>query len=102
MYVLQYIRSKNISLRQNYLGTLKLSKQKKFWKFSNFFFCTVYRVRGAVVGGNFSPIGEYLSTVKNRQKWASVHRRVGLKGLSLFAKSFIYIAVVVQNTNYTI
>jgi hypothetical protein len=24
----------------------------------------VYRVRGAVVGGNFSPIGEYSSTVK--------------------------------------
>jgi hypothetical protein len=39
-------------------------------------------VRGAVVGGIFSPIGEYSSTVKNQQKLASVHRRVGLKGLS--------------------
>jgi hypothetical protein len=63
-----YIRSKNIFLHQNYLGALKLSKQKKVLKFSNFFFCTVYRVRGAMVGGNFSPIGEYSSTVKNRQK----------------------------------
>jgi hypothetical protein len=32
-------------------------------------------------GGNFSPIREYSSTVKNRQKRASVHRRVGVKGL---------------------
>ncbi len=76
-----YIRSKNIFLHQNYLGALKLSKQKKFWKFSEFFFWTVYRMRGAMVGRNFSPIGEYSSTVKNRQKWASVHRCVGLKGL---------------------
>ncbi len=41
----------------------------------------MYRVRSGMVGGNFSPIGEYSSTVKNRQKRASVHRRVGLKGL---------------------
>jgi hypothetical protein len=81
-----YIRSKNIFLHQNYLGALKLSKQKKFWKFSKFFFWTVYRVRGAMVGGNFSPIGEYSSTVKNQQKWASVHRRVGLKGLNIPVK----------------
>jgi hypothetical protein len=84
-----YIRSKSIFLHQNYLGVLKLSKQKKFWKFSNFFFWTVYRVRGAMVGGNFSPIGEYSSTVKNRQKWASAHRRVGLKGLICFYLNFI-------------
>jgi hypothetical protein len=30
----------------------------------------------------FSPIGEHSSTVKIRRKWASVHRRVGVKGLS--------------------
>jgi hypothetical protein len=32
------------------------------------FFCTVYWVRGAVIGGNFTRIGEYSSTVKNQQK----------------------------------
>jgi hypothetical protein len=41
----------------------------------------VYRARGAVVGENFSQIGEYSSTVKNRQKCASVPCRVSLKGL---------------------
>ncbi len=89
MLCMFYIRSKNVILHQIYLGALKLSKQKKFWKFSNFFFWTVYRVRGVMVGGNFSPIWEYSSTVKNRQKWASVHRRVGLKGLKLSSDSLI-------------
>jgi hypothetical protein len=42
---------------------LKLSKQKVL-KCSDFFF-TVDRVCDAVVGGNFSSIGEYSSTVKN-------------------------------------
>ncbi len=41
----------------------------------------MYRVCGAVIGGNFTPIGEYSSTVKNRRKWVMVFRRVGAKGL---------------------
>jgi hypothetical protein len=49
------------------MGTLKLPKPKVLTIFQ-FFFCTVFRVRGAMVGGNFSPFGEYSSTVKNRQK----------------------------------
>jgi hypothetical protein len=38
--------------------------------FENFliFLYTVYRVRSAVIGGNFTPIEEYSSTVKNQQK----------------------------------
>jgi hypothetical protein len=64
-----YIRSRNIFLHQNYLGTVhsNFQNQKSFENFP-IFFCTAYRVRGAVVGGNFSPIGDYSSTVKNRQK----------------------------------
>ncbi len=50
------------------LRYLKTSIPKKVLKISQFSFFTVYRVRGAVVGGNFSPIGEYPSTVKNRRK----------------------------------
>jgi hypothetical protein len=38
-------------------------------------------VRGAVVGENLTPIGEYSSTVKNRRKCATVYRRVVVKGL---------------------
>ncbi len=45
------IRSKNEFLQKK----LKLSKQKNFWKFSLFFF-TVYRMRHAIVGGNFMQI----------------------------------------------
>jgi energy-converting hydrogenase Eha subunit G len=41
-------------------------------------------VCGAVVGENLTPIREYLSTVKNRQKCATVYRRVVVKGLSIF------------------
>ncbi len=66
-----YLRSKNIFLHQNYLGTLKLSKPKKSFENFPIFFsaqCTVYRVRGSVVSGNFSPTGKYSSTVKNQQK----------------------------------
>jgi hypothetical protein len=63
MYVLNKI--KNVFLHQNYLGTLKLSKQKSFTNFQ-IFFCTVYRVRDALVRGNFLPIGEYSNTVKNQ------------------------------------
>ncbi len=59
------------------LGYIKTFKHKMFWKFCFF----LYNVLGAWCGGNFSPTGEYSSTVKNRQKWASVHRRVGVKGL---------------------
>jgi hypothetical protein len=36
---------------------------------------------GAVVGGNFSLIGEYSSTVKNQQKRTSVYHSVGVLGL---------------------
>jgi hypothetical protein len=77
MYVLYKIKKRIFTSKL--FGCIKTFKTKKFWKFS-FFFWTVYRVRAGMVGGNFSPIGEYSSTVKNRQKWASVHRRVGLKG----------------------
>ncbi len=62
------IRSKNVFLQKNYLVVLKLSKQKKCWKLSKFFFFTVYRMRHAIVHGNFTPIGEYSSTAKIRQK----------------------------------
>jgi hypothetical protein len=55
----------------------------------------VYKVRFVVVNGNFSLIGEYTSTVKNRQKLASVHRCVwwgggggGLKFLSWSQKHY--------------
>jgi hypothetical protein len=65
MYVLNMIK-KHI-LHQNYLGTLKHSKQKSIENFP-IFFSTVYRVHGAVVCRNFSPIGEYSSTVTNWQK----------------------------------
>jgi hypothetical protein len=54
-------------LQKNYLGVLKLSKQKSFENIQIFFF-TVYRICHAIVGGNFTPIGEYSSTDKNRQK----------------------------------
>jgi hypothetical protein len=36
-----------------------------WWALKNFF--TVHRANGAVVGGNFSLIREYSSTVKNRR-----------------------------------
>jgi hypothetical protein len=39
-------------------------------------------VRGAVVGENLTPIGEYSSTVKNRQKCAAVYLRVVVEGLT--------------------
>jgi hypothetical protein len=39
----------------------------------------VYRVHGVIVGGTFTPIRVYLSTVKNRQKLASFHRRISIK-----------------------
>jgi hypothetical protein len=55
------IVSKMFFLHQNYLVILKL-----------IFFLTEYRVHGEVVDGNFSLIGEYSSTVKNQQKYASV------------------------------
>ncbi len=42
----------------------KSFKTKKVLKFSKFIFFTVYRVRGAAVGENLMPIGEYSSTVK--------------------------------------
>jgi hypothetical protein len=47
----------------------------------------VYRVRGAIIGRNFTPISKYLSTVKNRRKWVTVFRRVGAKGLTVFLAS---------------
>jgi hypothetical protein len=43
-----YIRSKNIFLHQNYLGALKLSKQKSFENFPIFI---LYSVQGAWCGG---------------------------------------------------
>jgi hypothetical protein len=50
------------------LRCFKTFKTKKVLKIFNFLF-TVYRMRHAIVGGNFTPIGEYSSTAKNRQKW---------------------------------
>ncbi len=54
----------------------KTFKTKKVY-LKNFFFFTVY---GAVVGENLTPIGEYSSTVKNRQKWTTVYGASSLKG----------------------
>jgi hypothetical protein len=76
MYVLYKIK-KHI-FTSKLFGCIKTFKTKKVLNIFQFF---VYRVRGAMVGRNFLPIGEYSSTVKNRQKRASVHRRVGLKRL---------------------
>jgi hypothetical protein len=45
-------------LHQNYLRTVSLSKPKKGLKIFQFF-SLVYRVCGAVTGGNFKLIGEY-------------------------------------------
>jgi hypothetical protein len=56
MYILNKI--KKLFLHKNYLGKLKLSTQKRFENILIFF---LYSVRGA-------SIGEYSSTVKNRQK----------------------------------
>jgi hypothetical protein len=53
----------------------KTFKTKKVLKIFDFFFFTVLRVRGAVVGENLTPIGEYSSTVKNRRKCATVPSR---------------------------
>ncbi len=39
-----------------------------------------YRVRGAIVGENLMPLGEYSSTVKNRRKCVMVYSVV-IKGL---------------------
>jgi hypothetical protein len=49
------IRSKNEFLQKNYLGVLK-----SFENFQKTFSlqCTVYRMRHAIVGGNFTQIGE--------------------------------------------
>ncbi len=75
--------SQNIS---HYLLRYDIKRDKKFLKIKSFFaskllFFAVYRICVAVAGGNFAPpMGGYSSTVKNRRKWASVFRRVGLKG----------------------
>jgi hypothetical protein len=66
MYVLYKIK-KHI-FTSKLFGCIKTFQTKIVLNIFQFFFCTVYRVRGAMVGGNFSPIGEYSSTVKNRQK----------------------------------
>jgi hypothetical protein len=50
------------------LRYLKTFKTKKVLKILKKFFFTVYRMRHAKVGGNFTPIGEHLSTAKNWQK----------------------------------
>ncbi len=61
--------------------SIKTFKTKKFIKFAIFFLFTVQRVRSAVVRENLTPIREYLSTVKNRQKCSTLYRRVVVKGL---------------------
>jgi hypothetical protein len=63
---------KNEFLQKKLLRCFKTFKTKKVLKIFNFFFFTVYRMRHAIVGGNFTPIGEYSSTVKNRQKWVTL------------------------------
>jgi hypothetical protein len=40
----------------------------------------VYRVRGAVIGENLTPIGEYSSIFKNLYKCMTIYRLVLLKG----------------------
>ncbi len=57
--------------------------KKKVSKIFRVCFLTVYRVRGAVCGGNFTQIEVYSSTVKNRRKCVTVFRRVGAKGLTV-------------------
>jgi hypothetical protein len=47
----------------------------------------MYKERGAVDGGNSSPIREFLGTIKNRLNCAMVHRRVGIKGLKSIWKN---------------
>jgi hypothetical protein len=47
------------------MNIFKLSKTKSFENFPFF----LYSVQGAVIGGNFTLIGEYSSIVKNRRKW---------------------------------
>ncbi len=56
-------------------------QNKKVLKIFHFYFFTVYRVSGALVSGNFSPIGEYSSHVNNRWKWALANCCVGIKVL---------------------
>jgi hypothetical protein len=53
---------------------------KNFRNFPVFLF-SVYRLHGVVIGGNFTPIGEYSSTVKNRRNRVTVLRSVGAKEL---------------------
>jgi hypothetical protein len=54
-------------------------KQKFFCAYFRIF-VIVYRVRGAVVGENFTQNEEYSSTVKNRQKCVTVTVASSLKG----------------------
>jgi hypothetical protein len=60
---------------------MKTFKTKSFeiW----FFFHYGVQVRSEVVDGNLLPIWEYSSTVKNHQKWASHHHRMGVKELNM-------------------
>jgi hypothetical protein len=51
-------------------------KNFKTNKFLTFFSFTVYKVQGAIVGENLTPIGEYSSTFKNGREWVTVYRRV--------------------------
>ncbi len=70
-------RIKNVftSKLLSYIKTFKTRKVLKFW--------SVHRVRSEVVDGNLLPIWEYSSSVKNWQKWASVHHWVGVKELNM-------------------
>jgi hypothetical protein len=53
------------------LGALKRSKQIGF---ENFLIFSLQCAGCAVVGGKFSPIGEYSSTVKNQgnERWSTI------------------------------
>ncbi len=79
--------SKNFFFMKMTLVSLNF-QNKKVLKTLQFCFFTVYRVRGAVVGGNFLPIREYSSTVKNRQNCATVHHRVGVIGLRVLGRAY--------------
>ncbi len=56
--------------------------KKSVGKFSYFSFFTLYWMRGAVIGRNFTPIREHSITVKNQRKWVMVFHCVGAKGLT--------------------
>jgi hypothetical protein len=71
---------KNRFLQKNYLGVLKLSKQKKFWNFEIFF---LYSVQDAPCDSRrkfHAGVGGYSGTAKNRQKLVYYSYALSSKG----------------------